>query len=279
MNRPDSGPSSCQLTAALGSVAPVTLDEMAAAALMDRSETKYLLPLSALPALLTALAGEYRVLTMDGERQLPYRSLYLDTPDFDFYHAHHNGRARRHKVRFRSYEQTRTSFLEIKERHANGRTVKVRTSVKSPSVTSPWLPLDPGCAAFVGQVPTHRQGLEAKLWVNYRRITLVGRDRPERVTLDLDLQFLLPAERCTPGPAVWDAPDLVVVELKRASRRQPSPLEVYVRAQGYRPGGFSKYGVGCSLLHDLKGNAFKPQLLAVERLHRLDAGTSLGRSA
>jgi VTC domain len=243
------------LQSALDQFAPVGLADIAGAALMDRTENKYLLPLSALPALLSRLAPEYQVLTIAGETVLPYRSLYLDTPDFSFYYAHHNGRSRRYKVRFRSYEQTNTTFLEVKARQASGRTVKTRTSVPAPN-----LALYSADSALLGDVPTSDQTLEPKLWVNYQRVTLVGKGHPERVTLDLGLEFRRPGDL-----TALSAGDVVIVELKRESRRQTSPLQAELRAQGYREGGFSKYGVGCSLLYPVRHNAFKPQYRALEK--------------
>ncbi len=253
------------LGTALAEYSPVALHEVAHAALMDRCETKFLLPAAALPQLLSALSLHYQVLTIGGQAVLPYRSLYLDTPEFDFYYAHHNGRARRYKVRFRSYEQTRTTFLEVKERCPNGRTIKTRALVEQPQY-----PLPHVGTALVSGVPTCGRVLEPKLWVNYSRITLVGIGRPERVTLDLGLEFQMPAaEGLAPLPALHPE-NLVVVELKRVSARQLSPLEAYARAQGFRSGGLSKYGVGCSLLYPVRHNAFKPQHLAMQRLATLE---------
>ena len=159
-------------------------------------------------------------------------------------------------MRFRSYEQTQTTFFEVKERQATGRTVKTRAPEATPA-----FPLQPVSQALLEQVPTDDQALEPKLWVNYHRITLVGRGQPERLTLDLGLEFQRPGD-----PHVQRVGDVVIVELKRASQRQPSPFAVYARAQGHRETRLSKYGVGCSLLYSLRQNAFKPQHLALARL-------------
>ena len=252
------------LRTALAEYVPVALHEMAHAALMDRCETKFLLPAAALPQLLSALSAHYQVLIIGGQAVLPYRNLYLDTPEFDFYYAHHNGRARRYKVRFRSYEQTRTTFLEVKERCPSGRTIKTRALVDQPQC-----PLPQVGTALVCGVPTRNQALEPKLWVNYSRITLVGIGRPERVTLDLNLEFQMPAAEGSASVPAVHPENLVIVELKRASARQSSPLEDYARAQGFRSGSLSKYGVGCSLLYPVRHNAFKPQRLAMQRLAKL----------
>ena len=247
---------SSDLADALTGIDAIALSEMSAAALMNRCENKFLLLASALPGVLRQLAPHYRVLTMQGRAVLPYRSLYLDTPDFALYYAHHNGRSRRYKVRFRSYEQSQTTFLEVKERQANGRTVKTRAPE-----TAAAFPLQPTSQALLEQVPTEDQALEPKLWVNYHRITLVGREQPERLTLDLGLEFRRPGDS-----HARQIGDVVIVELKRASPRQPSPFITYARAQGHRETRLSKYGVGCSLLYPLRSNAFKPQHLALRRL-------------
>ena len=247
---------SSDLADALSNIDPIALSDLSAAALMDRSESKFLLPATALPDILRQLASQYQVLTMQGQTVLPYRSLYLDTPGFALYYAHHNGRSHRYKVRFRSYEQTHTTFLEVKERLASGRTVKTRAPELAPA-----FPLQPVSQALLEQVPTDEQALEPKLWVNYHRITLVGRGQPERLTLDLGLEFQRPGDL-----HAQQVRDVVVVELKRASLRQPSPFAAYARTQGHRETRLSKYGVGCSLLYPLRSNTFKAQHLALERL-------------
>ena len=247
---------SSDLADALTGIDAIALSELSAAALMDRCENKFLLLASALPAVLRQLAPHDRVLTMQGQTVSPYRSLYLDTPDFTLYYAHYNGRSHRYKVRFRSYEQSQITFLEAKERQTNGRTGKACAPEAAPV-----FPLQPTSQALLEQVPTEDQALEPKLWVNCHRITLVGRAHPERLTLDLGLEFQRPGDS-----HVRQVGDVVIVELKRASLRQPSPFVTYVRAQGHRETRLSKYGVGCSLLYPLRSNASKPQHLALVQL-------------
>ena len=54
-------------------------------------------------------------------------------------------------------------------------------------------------AAFVAaHAPVAPDALGAKLWNAFRRVTLVGRLRPERLTLDLGLSF--EADAGTPPP-------------------------------------------------------------------------------
>lgn len=228
---------------------------------MDRSETKYLLPIAAVPELLTTLSNHYRILTIDGTQEMFYRSLYLDTAAFGLYRAHHNRRAWRYKVRLRTYEQTNVSFLEVKERFATGRTAKTRIQLRSCD-----FPLDPIAKAFLRDKVRVEYDFEAKLSVRHPRTTLVGEGRAERVTFDRGIEFFRPDDM---GCLRLD--DVVVVELKRASFRQWSPLHDYMRTHGVHEGTFSKYGLGCSMLHPVKRNAFKPQFLASQRLGRWSA--------
>ena len=78
----------------LSRFAPTTLAEMDAVALLNRTDTKYLLTTSRLGALLEALAGEYLVLEIGGARLHHYQTLYFDTPDFALFRRHHAGAAR-----------------------------------------------------------------------------------------------------------------------------------------------------------------------------------------
>ena len=82
---------------------PVTLEEMSGIRLMNRTDTKYLLPLETLAVLLYYAAADYRVQEVAGERNIVYHTVYLDTVDKAMYRAHQNGRAVREKIRVRTY--------------------------------------------------------------------------------------------------------------------------------------------------------------------------------
>ncbi|XQF91528.1 VTC domain-containing protein (plasmid) [Pseudoalteromonas espejiana] len=59
---------------------------------MNRVDSKFMLPLSFLPELLTHIQGQYRVLDIQGKRLFSYYNQYFDTPELDLYKAHHNGK-------------------------------------------------------------------------------------------------------------------------------------------------------------------------------------------
>src|SRR5512143_3840741 len=69
----------------------ITLAQMSGAALLDRSEIKYVMPLRLLVPVLADLRGAYRVLVVAGQPFSRYRTLYFDTGDLAMYRRHHAG--------------------------------------------------------------------------------------------------------------------------------------------------------------------------------------------
>ena len=76
----------------LNSMDAISLAEMDAHALMNRIDTKYVLSAEHLANLLENVRDDYRVLSVEGIRLSPYRTLYFDTPDCECYIQHHNGK-------------------------------------------------------------------------------------------------------------------------------------------------------------------------------------------
>lgn len=246
-----------QLLDWLGQLAPISLAQMDAVALLDRTDTKYLLTLDQLLAALAGLRHDYWVLDIDGVRLSAYETVYFDTPDFRLYRQHHDGRRRRFKVRSRHYIETGRSFFEVKLKVGNGRTHKRRLETAafatrcSPALVS---------ALDSREAPLASAPLAPALTNEFSRITLVGRREPERVTLDLDLRFQAAGRAAA-------LPGLVVAEVKQAGRPRQSAFARQMRAAHLHPASFSKYCIGAALLYpDLKHNHFKPALRQVSQL-------------
>lgn len=242
---------------ALSRFAPTSLAEMDAVALLNRTDTKFLLTTSRLGALLGALTGEYLVLDIDGTRLHDYQTLYFDTPDFALFRQHRAGRAVRHKVRSRAYLETGVSFFEVKAKDNRGRTLKhrLRTGALVADLRAPE-------RAFVAaHAPVAPEALEPKLWNDFHRITLVGVRHAERVTIDLGLSFETDAGRTA------DLPGIVVAELKQHGIDRDSPFMRQMRAARVQPAAMSKYCVGVAVLHQgVRHNAFKPTLRTLQEL-------------
>jgi hypothetical protein len=249
----------------------VPLAEVAAAALMDRVDTKFLLPAARVPELLRALAPDYRVLDVRGRRLARYRTDYFDTPDLALYHAHHAGRVPRWKVRVRAYVDDGTRFLEVKRRGHGGRTAKARIPLARREAPDelPAAALDaPPLRALA---PPTAGPLCLTATVTCRRVTLVRDDLAERVTIDLALTV-----GCR--GVLAGLPGLAVVELKQ---RQvgPSPLLDAMRRLGERPTPVSKYCLAVAALHPAaRTNAYRPLLRRVRLITELPAHGTLAHA-
>lgn len=96
----------------LNSFEPISLKEMDRVKLMDRTDRKYNFNISLLPELLKMVRDDYRALEVEGTRMSRYETLYYDTPEFDLFQNHHNGKTNRYKIRLRRYVETKLTFLK-----------------------------------------------------------------------------------------------------------------------------------------------------------------------
>ena len=241
---------------ALQSFSPIGLEEMEGIRLMNRTDTKYVTTLPVLGRLLEMTAGEYRVQEVEGRRNLPYYTLYYDTPERDMFRAHQNGKQNRQKVRIRSYLTSGLHFLEVKNKTNKGRTHKQRIRVASSELTTT------DCRDFLAiNVRYPATGLCRQLENRFHRITLVNRAMTERLTIDTGLCFhnLQTGNDCRLDP-------LVIIELKRDGHTS-SPVADILRWLHVHPAGFSKYCMGTVLTNAaVKHNRLKPRLHSLERL-------------
>lgn len=244
------------LSPLLAQLEPVGLAQLDGVALLDRTDTKYLLSLEQLTAALAELGDQYRVLAIDGLRLSPYQTVYFDSADFALYLRHHAGKKNRHKVRSRRYLATGQSFFEVKLKTNKDRTIKRRLATPALATT-----LTPDVDAFLSaQFAQGTPQLEPKLANSFSRITLVGTGAPERLTIDLDLRFQQDGREVALS-------QIVVAEVKRGDRSRASAFMRQMQAAHIAPTSFSKYCVGVALLYpQVKHNRFKPQLRQLAKL-------------
>jgi hypothetical protein len=241
----------------LSSFVPIGLNEMDDVSLMNRIETKYVFSANKLPDLLNLFSNSYRILDIDLIRIFPYHTTYLDTSDLLFFTQQLRGKLNRHKVRYRCYESTGLSFLEIKKRTNKNRTIKWR--IESRLNTDP--PDENATAFFKEYLPHDYRELNPVLINQFSRITLVGSNAKERVTLDYDIAFTSPDGR------IAELPFLAVAELKRDKDSGKSPFGIIMKQHGLRPNRFSKYCIGSALTTDIiRKNSIKPNLLLINKI-------------
>jgi hypothetical protein len=243
------------------------LNDLDAANLMNRVDSKFVLPLSFLPDLLLQLKNCYSVLEINENRVSSYHNQYFDTPDMALYHDHHNGKLNRYKVRRRRYVDTDTEFLEIKLKNNKKRTIKSRIKLSGqPNEYA-------RCAQFIDekmQTNVNRlnlSNLDIIQQGGYKRIALANEAKAERLTLDFDLWY-----QDRRGNNNVKLPEFFIAELKQNKKSKRSPFYQLMSANNIFPTAFSKYCIGCSLLYSssIKSNRFKPILSHIEKLNKID---------
>lgn len=240
---------------ALAEFQSVSLADLNKVALMSRVDSKYTLHIGRLNELLQVLSKHYDVLQIEQCRIFRYVSQYYDTPDFQFYNDHHNGKPNRTKVRTRLYVESGTSFLEVKKKIKGNLTEKSREALVLHGDQT-----DIHDARVLHQASIDGHSLIPTLEVTYSRITLSSRSIQERVTIDLGLTF-----RFGSRTKVLDG--LVIIEVKQDKIKRESPVIMALRQRQMRPLRISKYAMGMVLMEAVeKINAFRFKLHKLTQL-------------
>ena len=240
----------------IGAFEPITLDEMKSIRLMNRMDTKFVTTYSKLMQLLEMARRDYRLQDIGGERNMAYDTTYFDTQDFDMYYDHQYGRTNRQKIRFRTYVSSNLQFMEVKTKNNHGRTKKSRIEVKDMLLTD-----DVKRDFLANHLNYGVDELMPALSNHFNRLTLVNRDKTERLTIDSGLYFrnLVTGQERQMG-------NLVIIELKRDGLCYSPVLDMLLDLH-IRPHGFSKYCMGSALTNgSLKINRFKPKLIDINKL-------------
>jgi VTC domain len=221
----------------------IGLDRLDAdAALRDRVDVKYVVPLDAFAALAGRLLPTHAALEIDGRRAFAYRSRYFDTPELRMFRDHIQQRRRRYKCRSRQYLDTGAYAFEVKLKGLRGRTVKHRMAYDGHE-------LNTAALAFLREHIGSDAVLETALSVEYTRVTLAAPG--ERLTCDFDLTFNGSEGRLNRGMAI--------VESKSA--RGTALADRALRELGQRPqAACSKYCLGVALTRPVAANLLRPLL-------------------
>ena len=244
----------------LSQMQPITLEEMNAVKLMNRTDTKYLTNRQTLQAMACDWEPLFYVQEIEGKRSARYTTLYFDTPDALTYTIHHNQHLRRQKIRQRHYLDTGTHFLEVKNKINTGRTKKKRIEIPA----SAW--------GDIYSTPEMEEFLSQKVWVTdqplaprlqnyFQRVTLVNKNRTERITIDSGIRF---HNHLSQRDA--DVSDLVIVEVKQDGNN-PSDFKNLLLNARVQQRGLSKYCLGMLLTDEfIKYNRFKDKVRYVSKL-------------
>jgi len=233
----------------------VTLKQLDSVKLQNRMETKYILSKAQLALLLEGIKEEQLVLEIDNTRVFNYKTIYFDTPDFQFYKDHHNGCVNRIKVRSREYVESKLSFYEIKRKLFGTRTDKQRKKI--PAIYQEVTLADYNLIQYKR---LNNKPIEKKLTNHFKRITLTNKKFTERITIDLEIEF-------DNGKKQTHLSELVVIEVKQGKSDVFSKTIQMLKKLRVHESSFSKYVIGVSLLEEnIKHNNFKPILLKLNKI-------------
>jgi hypothetical protein len=235
----------------------VSTELLASRALLQRVDRKYTLPAGDIEPLLASLGADYGVLRAGTALAARYQTIYFDTDDLRLYHAHRRGRAERFKVRIRHHVDRELSFVEVKHRNALGRSVK--SVLPRPFGVGA---LDDEARAFVERhCPVSARELEPRVWIAFRRMTLVGYELDERITIDCNLEY-------GDGTASERWPEAAIAEVKQRRRSNHTASVRALRGARACERAISKYCLATARLAGIRGNVFRPAVRALERASR-----------
>ena len=234
---------------------PVATPELIQARdLLRRTDLKFVLSPEEAADLLPALEGGYARLTTGNGPVASYRSLYFDTPELEFFHAHRRGCRVRHKVRIRHYSDRQLTMLEIKMRRSEFETRKISMEREYGDDI-----LSEEDQRFVRAYTNVTGDVFPQAWTRFRRAALLGLKANERMTIDFDLAFDWEGHSRTLG-------HVAIVELKQWPFNPGSRVLSALRHVGRRAGWASKYCAAIAFTRsDVRHNSLLPGLRALER--------------
>ena len=241
-----------------------SLKEMDNVKLMNRTDTKFIFNVDKLPCILEQAKEKYKVLQINDERILDYKTQYFDTKNFDLYIKHQNKKLNRYKFRQREYLISDISFFEVKFKSNKGRTIKKRIKTKGlqRKLTTEFVDFIRDNTPFSGTE------FDTSVLNKFSRITLVHKKDSERITIDINLEYELNGNRA-------ELPFLCIAEVKREGYNVSDFISILKENRVYTQ-SMSKYSIGVLLLNkDLKYNNFKEKLLTLKKIARNDKYDSL----
>lgn len=246
-----------QIDERLSALDPITLEEMSGIRLMNRIDTKFLVNVEKLPALLEMAKADYYVQQIGDLRRAFYRTLYYDTPEATMYVVHQAGKLNRQKIRVREYVESNLMFLEVKTKNNKGRTSKKRITITDENVLN-----NQEAVSFLDEKSKFKMNeIDFRLRNNFFRITLVNKEKSERLTIDFNINF----ENCVTG-IKNTIPKLCIVEVKQDGNAH-SHFKDYLNSFRLKKRSISKYCLGMILTDpNLKYNRFKEKLRYIEKL-------------
>ena len=229
--------------------------------LLNRTDKKFCFNSEHLFGILNQLTPHYSLLKIEEKLISRYKTLYYDTANYKLYHAHHSGKLNRYKVRHRSYIENDHHFLEVKFKSNKDRTIKKR---KLNHVIP--LQFDENTLPFLeSKLNFSALNLIPSLWVNFNRLTFVSKTTAERLTIDLNLEFIK-------NETQLNFNNLIIAEVKQEKKQSSIFINLMKKNHIYE-GSISKYVMGIALTCPIKQNNFKSQLNKISKITHANSHT------
>jgi len=245
------------LNSKINSLDSIGLEELDTVSLLNRVDSKYVVPFFQLDFIFQCLKSNYSILEIDGKRVSTYENNYFETPEFLFYKDHHNGYVNRIKVRSRRFVETNRCFFEIKQKMHIERTSKYREEI--PEILTS---INEERKQKI-QEHTRKKISDVNLIFknNFKRITLVDKFFTERITIDTNLTYIKNEQELYFG-------DLAIIEIKQSKRNSTSALKAFLKENQIRERKISKYIYGVLMLDpNIKKNQFLPTIKKINKLN------------
>lgn len=226
----------------LKSFAPISLSQLnASASFLDRVDVKYLMSEDQFEEILSDLEKDFFVLEINWKSIFEYQSIYMDTPEYDFYYQHQNKEKNRTKVRTRLYVDSGIAFFEYKQKK-NKLTRKFRYQMD----VSGHGEMTSDSKKFFEWVYQSMYGkslgkeILPAIETDYNRLTFCSKNNDERVTVDFNIVLKDIRNKKTKDTKLKN---LVILESKSTSKNCPSQ-NVMEKYDIKEASSCSKYSLG-----------------------------------
>ena len=248
--------------------APISLKFLEAkAGMLERIDNKYVVDQAMLRRAVPQLAECFDILEIGGGRTFTYDTCYFDDPSCRSYFDHHQSRYRRIKVRMRKYLDADLCFVEMKLKDKRGMTIKKRLK----SDPAKFGILDGNAEDFIRETYAEQykkefpMAIERNLDMRYQRMTLVGKDGGERMTIDNGIRFFMAGGECHVDPALF------IIEAKSAKGNGAAD-RILRRLHQHPTKHVSKYCTGLATMREgTKHNNFRRALRKLGLLEGIGA--------
>ncbi|MCH2188763.1 polyphosphate polymerase domain-containing protein, partial [Candidatus Gracilibacteria bacterium] len=219
----------------------IDLSELnASASFLKRIDRKFLVTTNQLCDILSDLSADFQALEIGDKRIFQYDNVYMDTPDYMFYHQHQNKLESRTKIRTRHYVDADMTFFEYKQKQ-DGVTKKFRYQFpvgEHGQMTKGKERFFEG--VYQSMYDEKAPKITPAIKTRYKRLTLVNTDGSERLTIDFDISTQdLRSKKATKTKLE----NLVIIESKSMSKTCKS-IEILKSHGITQAKSCSKYSLG-----------------------------------